>query len=347
MDTHHMHHLAETMQSNQKLAVDQLLGFIEKLLKDYKDKKKGEHKIEVKVDGKTKFKATIDKTGRMRATKNDLSASELQALQDYFKQIPNASIKPKEFDVQVDGKQVLATKNGEVTKYVPPQHSEVSTEAKQLDGAKATPAQAESTRFETTHNPQSSQPQGNEASTAVEKAKTDPIPLTPSVASKNLNSPEKSAPSVQLHIHGSAPIPEAQKPPEVVPHVNETGLVPADYGLGKPISDDAIVASGDRPLLAAHGSLERRRLELNDCVRRGSEPGMSYLNERAGVLRSEINRDLPGFAKRLDESIAQGKYNPAPSQRTAPCLDNDMALTQKKQETQTQTQGKKRVLAKA
>jgi hypothetical protein len=67
------------------------------------------------------------------------------------------------------------------------------------------------------------------------------------------------------------------------PKVNEAGPIPPDYGLGKNISDDAIVASGDRALMGAHGSLEAKRLELNDCVKRGKEPGFSHLNERATV----------------------------------------------------------------
>ncbi|NJM75590.1 MAG: hypothetical protein HC852_07195 [Acaryochloridaceae cyanobacterium RU_4_10] len=140
------------------------------------------------------------------------------------------------------------------------------------------------------------------------------------------------------------PAEQKQSSAPAVPKVNDTGPIPPDYGLGKHISDDAIVASGDRTLMGAHGSLEAKRLELNDCVKRGKEPGFSHLNERAAVLRTEINRDLPKFSDRLNQSIAQGKYNSTP--KMAPGLDNDVALTPRKQETQNHNQTKTKSISK-
>ena len=97
--------------------------------------------------------------------------------------------------------------------------------------------------------------------------------------------------------------------------------VPSDYGLGIFIDNDATVATGDRDLVLAHASLEAKRLELNYCVKQGSE----RFQQRAIELRAELNRALPKFAAQLNSAIAQGKYNP--TQHTASGLDYDMPLT--------------------
>lgn len=305
MDNHHTHSAAETVQNIQYRAVSGLLNLVEGLLKAYKDKRKNEHKIEVKVDGKTKFKATVDKTGRMRVAKNELSGDEILALQNYFKSIPNPPINSKDFDVTVDGNKVLATKDGKVVTKAQPQQPDAFAETEAV-------------------NP---------------SAKTAGDPARPEAEAQQIAPEAPKTEAVQLPI----PAPTStEKSSEAVPKVSDTGPIAADYGLGKPISDEAIVATGDRVLVSAHGGLEAKRLELNDCVRRGSEPGLSHLNERADVLRGEINHDLPKFSERLNESIAQGKYKTPPT--TAPSLDRDILLTHAKQESQTHS--KQRVLAK-
>lgn len=328
MDNHHTHSAADTAQNIQYRAASGLLNLVEGLLKAYKDKRKNEHKMEIKVDGTTKFKATVDKTGRMRVAKNELSGDEILALQNYFKSIPNPPINSKDFDVTVDGNKVLATKDGKVVTKAQPQQSDAFAETGSVTPSPANAAKDDPAR----PSAQAPTPIANEAS--------KPEPLTPEASKPEPITPEVSKPEpVQL------PIPEPtsiERSPDAVPHVNDTGFIAADYGLGKPISDEAIVATGDRALVAAHGGLEGKRLELNDCVRRGKEPGFSHLNDRATVLRGEINRDLPKFAERLNESMAQGKYK-TPS-TTVPVLARDMPLTQKKQETQTQS--RKQVLAK-
>jgi hypothetical protein len=328
MDNHHAHHVAETAQNIQHRAASGLLNLIEGLLKAYKDKRKSEHRIEIKVDGKTKFKATVDKTGRMRVAKNELSGDEILALQNYFKSIPNPPINPKDFDVTVDGNRVLATKDGKVVTKAQPQQSDAFAETESASPSAANTANADPVR-----------PSDPEPAPITPEA-SKPEPLTPEASKPEPITPKASKPEpVQL------PIPEptsTEQSTAAAPKVNDTGPIPTDYGLGKPISDEAIVATGDRALVAAHGGLEAKRLELNDCVRRGKEPGFSHLNDRATVLRGEINSDLPKFAERLNESMAQGKYKTPPT--TAPGLDRDMPLTQKKQEAQTQS--KKQVLAK-
>ncbi|NJM75589.1 MAG: hypothetical protein HC852_07190 [Acaryochloridaceae cyanobacterium RU_4_10] len=123
MDTHQIARAADGVHNTQYRASKGLLDLIEGLLKAYKNKRKDEHRIEVKVDGKTKFKATVDKYGRMRATKNDLSPDEIRTLHNYFKSMPNPPINPKDFDVIVDGNKVLETKNGNVVKQAQPQQS--------------------------------------------------------------------------------------------------------------------------------------------------------------------------------------------------------------------------------
>jgi hypothetical protein len=381
VDNHHTHQAAETVQNIQHRASSGLLNLIEGLLKAYKDKQKNEHKIEIKVDGKTKFKATVDKTGRMRVAKNELSGDETLALQNYFKSIPNPPINPKDFDVTVDGNRVLATKDGKVVEQAQPQQPDAFAEATRVAAPSADvvdPKTTDSTDVDMAPIPPS--PSSAPVSTsAFEKSidnwvKTEqPRPTsvkpheTHSDPQKERNSQDRldldsdvtrqdasqtidvSATSVDLEpappVQEAPPIaPETSKTepvqlpipeptstkesPEVVPRVGDTGPIPADYGLGKPISDEAIVATGDRALVAAHGGLEAKRLELNDCVIRGSEPGFSHLNDRAAVLRGEI--------------MAQGKYKTTPT--TAPGLDRDMPLTPKKKESQTQS--KQRVLTK-
>lgn len=395
MDNHHIHHAAETIQNNQYRASHGLLNLIEGLLKAYKDKRKNEHRVEVKVDGKTKFKATVDKTGRMRVTKNELSGDEILALQNYFKSIPNPPIKPKDFDVTVDGNKVLSTKDGKVVEQAQSQHpdafakatrvaapsSEVvdpkTTDSTDVDVAPIPPSPSSvpvsTAAFEKsidnwvkTEQPRrtSVKPHETHPDPQKERNSQDRLDLDSEVTRQDASQTiDVSATSVDLEPAPPVqeaqpiapepspsepvqlPIPEPtliQRSPEAVPTVNDTGPIAADYGLGKPISGEAIVATGDRALVAAHGGLEAKRLELNDCVRRGSEPGFSHLNDRATVLRAEINRDLPKFAERLNESTAQGKYKATPT--TAPGLDRDTTLTPKKKESQTQS--KQRVLTK-
>jgi hypothetical protein len=395
VDNHHTHHAAETVQNNQYRATHGLLNLIEGLLKAYKDKRKKEHRIEVKVDGKTKYKATVDKTGKMRVAKNELSGDEILALQNYFKSIPNPPIKPKDFDVKVDGNRVLATKDGKVVEQAQPQQPDAFAEATRVAAPSAevvdpkttdstdkdvapTPPSPSSVPVNTsafeksidnwvkTEQPRrtSVKPHGTHPDPQKEQNSQDRLDLDSEVARQDASQTiDVSAKSVDLEpappVQEASPIsPDPKKTeavqlpipeptltgesPEAVTKVSDTGPVPADYGLGKPISDQAIVATGDRALVAAHGGLEAKRLELNDCVRRGSEPGFSHLNDRAAVLRGEINRDLPKFAERLNESTAQGKYKATPT--TAPGLDRDTTLTPKKQESQTQS--KQRVLTK-
>jgi hypothetical protein len=397
MDNYHAHSAAESVQNSQYRATHGLLNLIEGLLKAYKDKRKNEHKIEVKVDGKTKFKATVDKTGRMRVAKNDLSSDEILTLQNYFKSIPNPPINPKDFDVMVDGNRVLATKDGKVVEQVQPQQSDAFADTTRVTAPSADVADPKTTdSTDVDMAPKAPRPSSVPVSTsAFEKSvdnwvktepprpssvkpretQSDPVPQKEPNSQEriDLNSGETSQDASQtINVTATSvdlePVPSTQEPepkatespkseavqlpipnptsteksPEAVPKVNDTGPIPADYGLGKPISDEAIVATGDRALVAAHGGLEAKRLELNDCVRRGKDPGFSHLNDRATVLRGDINRDLPKFAERLNESMVQGKYKATPT--TAPGLDRDMPLTKKKQESQTQS--KKQVLTK-
>jgi cytochrome c553 len=391
MDNHHAHHAAETAQNTQYRAASGLVDLIEGLLKAYKDKRKNEHRIEVKVDGKTKFKATIDKNGHMKATKNDLSPDEIRALQNYFKSMPNPPINPKDFDVNVDGQTVLSTRNGNVVKQsqsqrpdafaetnagvapsptADPSPPSTTTKAAPLaDQPKTEPTPVEKTDIEPV-TPKAQAIQGRldlDAEKASQNAThspaapittdpSEPLPNSPKetqpLTSKPPSRPEASPVSTPpVDKQGSLNIPSeavtsqsADQPPSataVVPTVNDAGLIPADYGLSKNISDEAIVASGDRLLVASHGSLEGKRLELNDTLTRLKDPKIaklsntSHLSDRVDVLRKEINAELPAFAERLDKSIKAGKYNPA--QRTAPGLDNDMTLTPKKQETKKQS----------
>jgi cytochrome c553 len=366
MDNHHAPHAAETAQNTQYRATSGLVDLIEGLLKAYKDKRKNEHRIEIKVDGKTKFKATIDKNGHMKATKNDLSPDEIRTLQQYFKSMPTPPLNPKDFDVNVDGQTVLSTQNGNVVKQSQPQRSDAFTEttagvapspptdpippsptttaAPLIDQPKTAPTPVEKTDIEPVA-PEAQVIQGR-LDLNADKATPDATQPTPVPVATGPTEPLPVSPKETTSLVSEPPsIPEVSSAaPPVVPTVNEAGPIPADYGLGKNISDEAIVASGDRSLVASHGSLEGKRLELNNCVRRGKEPGLSHLNERATVLRTEINRDLPKFAERLNQSIAQGKYNPNP--RSAPGLDRDMPLSQKKPEAQAQAQSKKRTLVK-
>jgi hypothetical protein len=351
MDHHHMPHQADAAQAPQYKATSRLLTLIDGLLKAYRDKRKNEHRIEVKVNGKTKFKATVDKNGRLKITQNNLTAEEIQALQNYFKSIPNPPINPKDFDVMVDGNNVLTTNNGEVVNQAQPQQPDAFAESAEPNLARETfeavePSNTEPETPRTDANSDSQEEIQTESSTPStptdENDTANPDPIRPDSQDDRpipTQSSEAQPPqSEQLPLPGMT----APRSPEPEPKVSDTGIVPQDYGLGEIITDGAIVASGDRALVAAHGSLEAKRLELNDCVRRGVEPGFSHLNERATVLRAEINRDLPKFSEQLNQSIAQGKYNP--KQRSAPGLDRDLPLTQKKQEAQTQS--KQRVLAK-
>jgi hypothetical protein len=338
MDHHHMPHQADAAQAPQYKATSRLLTLIDGLLKAYRDKRKNEHRIEVKVNGKTKFKATVDKNGRLKITQNNLTAEEIQALQNYFKSIPNPPINPKDFDVMVDGNNVLTTNNGEVVNQAQPQQPDAFAES-------AEPSNAEPEIPRTNANSDSQETDNETATASTPKDEIDtanPEPTRPDAQDdRPIPTQESEAQPPQSE---QLPLPDITAPrsPELEPKVSETGIVPQDYGLGKIITDDAIVATGDRALVAAHGSLEAKRLELNDCVRNGVEPEFSHLNERATVLRAEINRDLPKFSEQLNQSIAQGQYNP--KQRSAPGLDRDLPLTQKKQEAQTQS--KQRVLAK-
>ena len=327
MDTHHMPHLAEATQAPINKATSKLLNLIDGLLKAYRDKRKNEHHIKVKVDGKTKFKATVDKSGRLKIHHNTLTNEEIQALQNYFKSIPNPAIDPKAFDVMVDNNTVLQTRHGEVVNRAQPQQPDAFVETEAIETFKPDSVTSEA---ESTPSPPVEAKQATTQASPAPQAQRQPEPTQAT--------PAPQPQSEQLPIQGLG----EQPSPPTGPQIDETGPVPADFGLGQPITDQAIVATGDRDLVAAHGQLEAKRLELNYCVKRGSEPGLDLLQQRATDLRAEINRDLPKFAEQLNHSIAQGKYDP--TQRTAPGLDHDMALTPKKQ--QTQSQSKSRALVK-
>ena len=340
---HHMAQVAEASQVLQRKFVSYHIKLIDRLLKDYRDKKKNEHKIIVKVDGKVKFKAVVDKNGKLNIKRNTLTVDEVQALQSYFKMMHNPPIQPKDFDVSVDGNRVLLTQNGQLVEKAQPHPEAVDSIDAEPTLTRETPEAVEPTEPETQNNDADSDSDESETESATPTTPTDEIDSTetpePTQAREAQQPQSQQLPLLDL---------TAPRSPEGVPQISETGIVPQDYGLGKVITDGAIVATGDRALVSAHGGLEAKRLELNDCVRRGVEPGFSYLNERATVLRTEINRDLPKFSELLNESIAQGKYSPA--QRSAPGLDRDMPMTPKKQQTQApsqaQEQVQKRVLAK-
>ena len=266
MDPHHTAHLGQTMQADQTRSAQSLLKMIDSLLKAYQNKKRNEHRIVVKVDGKVKFKAVVDKSGKLNINHNTLTPDEIKALQNYFKGLDNPVVNPKDFDVMVDDSTVLKTENGEVIERKEPQ------EALDFEGV-------------------------TEEEVKQEEVKQEEV------------------------IEGAM----------IEPQVNESGEIDADYGLGEDITNDAIVATRDRDLILCHSALEAKRLEHNYCVKRGVEPGMQPLVERASILRTEINRDLPKFAGQLKTSIANGKYDP--EKRSAPGLDHDMPLSPRKTAT--------------
>ena len=358
MDQHHMTHLAEATQAPINKATSKLLNLIDGLLKAYRDKRKNEHRIKVKVDGKTKFRATVDKTGRLKIHHNTLTNEEIQALQNYFKSIPTPAIDPKAFDVMVDNNTVLQTRHGEVVNRAQPQQPDAFVETGAIETftpdsvtreAESTPSPPVEAKQSPTQAPPAQQPQRQPEQTQATPAPQSqpqstqpPAQTTPAPQAQSEQPPAQTTPAPQPQSE-QLPIQGLSNPPAPTgPQISETEPVPADFGLGQPITDQAIVATGDRDLVAAHGQLEAKRLELNYCIKRGSEPGLQPLQQRATDLRAEINRDLPKFAEQLNRSIAQGKYDPA--KRTAPGLDRDMPRTPKKQ--QTPSQSKSRALSK-
>ncbi|NJM78250.1 MAG: hypothetical protein HC852_23810 [Acaryochloridaceae cyanobacterium RU_4_10] len=112
------------------------------------------------------------------------------------------------------------------------------------------------------------------------------------------------------------------------------GPIPADYGLGKPISDETIVATGDASLILTHGRLEAKRLEHNECLKSQKNPEIVAIGDpnrfvaRAAKLKAEIQTKLPEFTRKLQNAEEKGKFRPAQQTQTAPGLDNDIKLSQ-------------------
>ncbi|NJM78251.1 MAG: hypothetical protein HC852_23815 [Acaryochloridaceae cyanobacterium RU_4_10] len=130
---------SQTVSHLQKRDTIEFLRFLRRLITEYGKNKNKEHKVEIKVNGKSKFKAVVDKAGTLKVSKNDLTADEIAALQNHFKSIPNPPINPKDFDVMVDGQNVLKTQEGRVVHQAQPlQSSEVAEveEKAQLDTKK-------------------------------------------------------------------------------------------------------------------------------------------------------------------------------------------------------------------
>ena len=125
---------AQNAQASINRPTEKLLRLIDGWLKAY-GKKQKDHRIVVKVDGKVKFKATVDKNGKLNINHNTLTPEEIKALQNYFKSIPNPVVNPKDFDVIVDDQTVLKTENGEVVERAQSQEPNAfdDVEAKQAD----------------------------------------------------------------------------------------------------------------------------------------------------------------------------------------------------------------------
>lgn len=155
--------------------------------------KKGENeetKIEIKVDGKTKLKSIV-KNGQFIASKNELTADQVKSLKAYFASLPNPAIKPKDFDVMVDNKTVLSTKDGVIVSHATPTVTpEQAAEAKQAfatiqnspkaeDWTQAPVAQSRVTLEPVQTNPSHSEsPSPQPAPTPIPVAKT-PVPVEP------------------------------------------------------------------------------------------------------------------------------------------------------------------------
>ncbi|NJM76216.1 MAG: hypothetical protein HC852_11030 [Acaryochloridaceae cyanobacterium RU_4_10] len=116
------------------------------------------------------------------------------------------------------------------------------------------------------------------------------------------------------------------RPPEL-----NLGEFPADFGLAsaKNISQDAVVASGDRALIQQYLAVEALRSDLNTDIDRAKHPGHEYLQPRIESLRTQINDRLPELDRRLQTLIGEGKYkvpsgSPTPSKQASQLPQSEM-----------------------
>lgn len=283
--------------------------------------------IEIKVNGETKLKGKV-KDGVFTASKNTLTADEVESLKKYFASLPNPALKPKDFEVLVDKKTVLQTKDGAVVSQATPSVTATQAEqAKQAFSAINSPpneaAQAAPRPAKITEPVQATVPERTAAPAAKPVppvAAATPNPAPSQAQSRPAPTPtprqEPSRPAAQSQTPAPTPTPTA---PTQQTSSTDHPLIPDDFGIpaAKGITWDKVKATGDPLLIHGYGGLENIRADLNDSYKRSNAPGYEWIRKAPHVapLEGQLETAKQNFEARLTECIKQGKY-PAPDSTT-------------------------------
>ena len=317
----------EIMTAQLKLA-QAIAKMMVNLVKSFGKKGQNEEStIEIKVDGKTKLKGTV-KDGKFTASKNELTADEVKSLKAYFASLPNPAIKPKDFEVMVDNKTILATKDGAVVSHATPT---------------ATPEQAAEAKraFATIQqSPPAAAEQRQQAPVAQSKGKVEPIKTKPLNSETRYSAPPPTqtpppivkttvtvesqrtvSPPPVIETTAKAPDSHERKENEHSPKVNSSTVskqdtnryIPENFGVQKAqgLSMEQInQLQGCPDLRMTYGKLEEYRQEINsDRERAASAPGMDYITSSKShqELIAKYEKLLPSLEPAIDKAVERGK----------------------------------------